>query len=219
MGASREHLATCIGAFQRRSPIVQNGTVDASHTFTAMRIRGVKCGKSGRKRHAPEEASMSELEQVLIVDVSRALLERLAPEELPLLRPHAEEFFRDPTRPPRLRRGGDQLLGFGPGEALNALTPVLLPVVYGALTVLKDAIKDSLRKQTSGALDGVFRRLLLPLSGTSSGLASEPPLKLSAVQLAAIRRVAEQKALELGLPEARARLLADAIVGSLAGQA
>jgi len=63
-------------------------------------------------------------ERELIVEVSRDVVAAVAPEQMVLFRPMSTAYFDAPDRLAQAPK--DDLLGFGAGDAVVALTPVAL---------------------------------------------------------------------------------------------
>lgn len=141
----------------------------------------------------------------IVRSVGLELVSRLAPEELPLYPSLAAE-----SEVPRgaRRRGSseDQLLGFGAGEAIMLLTPVIL----GFTRCFWQALLDD---AAHTAVDCVLRRLRALRTGHQHGTQQAPPLTRE--QLALVRTVAEREARRLDVSDEQAGLLADAMVGVL----
>jgi len=139
----------------------------------------------------------------IVKSIGHDLVSALAPEELPLYPALAGQF--DGTGGGRDRASGDQLLGFGVGEAAILLTPVILEFVR--------AFWDALAAQASDATVHGIVRYLRGRGGKGT------PGKTSALttgQLERVRAIAAQQASRLKIADDKAGLLADAIVGVLA---
>ena len=143
------------------------------------------------------------------------VVERAAPEELPLFRPTSEAFFADPTALER-REGRDDMLGFGVDSALVLLTPVALAVARDVVDFVVAQVRSRLHDEgesaVQGALDRVFRRGDRKPETAAAGADAE----LTDEELGRVRTIALEKARQLRLSPDRAVLLADAIVGGLA---
>jgi hypothetical protein len=156
-------------------------------------------------------------EQEIIAELAREQVAQLAPDELPLFRPTSEAYFKDPAGTLKPRSGGDDVLGFGAQAALTFVTPIVLAVVTEVVTFLVAEIGKSLKEEGRVAVGQVVKGLFRRFRTGGAPAASAPANhKLSAEQLAQVRKVAYDKARSLNLPEGRAMLLADALVGSLA---
>ncbi|MFC6082499.1 hypothetical protein [Sphaerisporangium aureirubrum] len=152
-------------------------------------------------------------DQDLVRQVARDVVAVTAPEELPLVRPMADEFFRGGRGP---ARGKEDLLGFGVDTAVVLLTPVVLPVIAFVLDALgerlAEAAVDRGAEQARRVLRAVLRR------GTAAELAAAgDPAPLTGAQLDTVRATAYEKACQLGLEAPKADLLADAVRGALSG--
>jgi len=154
---------------------------------------------------------MAELDdRELIVVVARDLVAATAPEEIPLFRPMSAAYFDAPERLGQAPR--DDMLGFGGGEVVVALTPVVLSVVGEVLVYLRHELAQAAAKDMTGAVDGGVHSLFRRFHGSHP---AAPPAALSTAQLAEVGRLAFERARAMRISEGRARLLADAVVGSL----
>jgi hypothetical protein len=138
----------------------------------------------------------------LELELARAVVATLAPAELPLFPAVAQSFEADRAGK-GLRRGGDDMLGFGVSEAATFLTPIVLlaakeVVGYLAAEVGKNAAKV--------AVTEIMVRLqrLLRREALDGGL--------SPSQLAEIRARIKALAYANKLPKTKAEALADEFV-------
>jgi hypothetical protein len=134
------------------------------------------------------------------------LVSRLAPEELPLY-PALASQFEGKTGGRGKALSDDQLLGFGGGEAVALLTPVIL-------AFSRDCWQALLAETAQTAVHAVVQHLQALRPGHQHGR-PDPP-QLTAEQVQRVRIVAEQQARRLKISKAQAGLLADAMVGVLA---
>jgi hypothetical protein len=160
-------------------------------------------------------------DQELISELTQAVLSRAAPEELVVFDETAEEYFADPEATLR-PRGRDEPVGFGLDIAL--LTPYVLAVATPVIQLMVGLVSDAVHTDSRSVLAPLVRRLLRipgtavpaapegPATGTSSDTA---PLCLTTHQARRIRDVALERGRSLGLPDDRAAMLADAVVGGL----
>lgn len=157
-------------------------------------------------------------EQEIISEIAREQIGQLAPDELPLFRPTSEAYFKDPTKTLKTQSGGDEVLGFGAQAALTFLTPIVLAVATEVVTFLVAEIGKSIKEEGRVAVGQIVKSLFKRFRGSDATQSPTTPAspKLSAEQLTQVRKVAYDKARSLNLPEARAALLADSLVGSLA---
>jgi hypothetical protein len=171
-------------------------------------------------------------QQELVAEVAKDAVAQLSPQELPLFVASSRAFFKDPDA--IQVDGKDEMIGFGVGEAAGMITPVVLAVTLEVVRSVGEQIKETL-KEESGGLTAAWVRLVFKkyrpsqkeeqVSGRTEiqaespkpKVASDLPVPLTPQQLAAVRQAAQKKARQLKLPEAKARILADAIVGGLVG--
>jgi len=159
---------------------------------------------------------VSPADDARITALARAAVERAAPEELPLFRATSEAYLRDPAALEQ-RGGKDELLGFGLEAAAVLVTPVALSVARDVLVFFGEQIRRVARKEGEAAVD----RLVDRDAGRDedeeiAAPAPDGPAELTDEQLDQVRALALEKAKLLKLPDAKAALLADSLVGSLA---
>jgi hypothetical protein len=152
----------------------------------------------------------------LVAALARSAVAQTAPEELPLFRATSEAYLRDPSSV-RARRSAEEMLGFGVDAALVLVTPVALQIARDLVNFVVERVRAKARDRGEEAVDGVLEKLLGGDDGTpKEAAADEAGLDLSDDQLEQVRALALEKAALLELPEDKARLLADSLVGSLA---
>lgn len=166
--------------------------------------------------NSAEEPVSSDVEPDLVDELARAALQQAAPEELVLFDETAADFHRDPKL---LRRGGggDEAVGFGLEMVL--LTPYVLAagtaVIRFLASIASDAVRDELKPLIAGPIRRLIRHDAPPGQRAGAPKNAAPAPGLSAEQAREVRRVALQRAKEVGLDDGRASLLADAVVGAL----
>lgn len=154
------------------------------------------------------------VDEALVRDLARKVLRQTAPTELPLFRPASERYFADPEETLRKRRREQEVLGFGSEAVIVLLTPVALAIATDVLKDLATQLARSAGARGAVAIRNALRRLFrLDPVGAEVDDAEVPPITQE--QLALIRRSAFSRASALDLPEAKANLLADALVGDL----
>jgi hypothetical protein len=151
-----------------------------------------------------------------VADVARDLVARVAPQEMPLFRATSEAYFADPEKALAENKPKDEMLGFGVEAAALLLTPVIIDVVRRVAIALVNSAGDAVEKEGSEAVGGFVHKLFHRGKGKDGGEAKADVPDLSHEQLQEVREIAYSRALELDVPEDRAGLLADAVVGSLA---
>jgi hypothetical protein len=170
------------------------------------------------------------VDEELIASVAREQVAQLAPQELPLFRAQSAAYFEDPQKALQGDRSGDDMLSFGPEVAFALLTPIILSVTSTVLSAVAEELGKTLGEESRGLVGDLVRRLFRrpPAGaqdasaggegrpgGAGGALPPEVPV-LTAAQLARVRQSAFERARQLDVPEARASLLADSLVGSLA---
>jgi hypothetical protein len=159
---------------------------------------------------------MSAADGARVTALARAAVERTAPEELPLFRATSEAYLRDPAALGQ-RAGKDEMLGFGVEAAAVLVTPVALSVARDVLVFLGEQLRRIARTEGEGAIDRLVDRVAGRDDEEAETEAPTPaPLDLTDEQLEQVRALALEKARLLKLPDAKAELLADSLVGSLA---
>jgi hypothetical protein len=161
----------------------------------------------------------------LVLDLARAVLTLVAPEELPVFSIMARDWQRDPTIA-RRRPSDDETLGFG--LDLSMWTPVVLTVAGAVAQYLASALADAVVAESRNRLVAVIRRRLRdratdaadtpPEVAPASAPGNDPGGELTREQITALRDTALQRALAIGVEPATARLLADAFVTSVVEQ-
>ena len=155
-----------------------------------------------------------ELTDTVVADAAREILARTAPQEMPLFRATSEADFADPEKALADRKPKDEMLGFGIEAAALLLTPVVIDVTRRVVLFLIAQFGDAVKKESGEAVDGFVHDLFH--RGEGEGEAKEDVPDLTPEQLDEVREIAYSRALELDVPEDRAGLLADAVVGRLA---
>lgn len=124
----------------------------------------------------PPPGQLSAEEQQLIADVSRDVVAQLAPHEMPVFRPVSQAFFQQPERALAQAGDGDQMLGFGAGEVVQLLTPVVLAVATEVLLFVAQEAKKTARTEgvelANAWITGAFRRLRPPTGAADQPAAS-----------------------------------------------
>lgn len=153
----------------------------------------------------------TEQEQVLVKELSEAVLGQAAPEELVIFDETAEEFFENPERVLRAR-SRDEAVGFG--LEIGLLTPYVLaiagPVVSFLISLLTDTVKEGSKTLATESVRSLFKskdETTTAPPGSPTGLTPERARQ--------VHEVAYERATMLGLPATTAALLADSVVGGL----
>lgn len=151
----------------------------------------------------------------LIHELARDVITQIAPQELPLFRAHSEAYFKDPQNALQSQSAKDELLGFGVGEAVVLLTPIALATLNEVVMFVGGEVKKSAQGEGAAwiqqAIKALFKKFRQPEVDDK-----KMPAALTPEQLTQVRKIAFNKARQLKLSEDRAKILADAVVGSLA---
>jgi hypothetical protein len=159
-------------------------------------------------------------ERDLVGELARAVVRRVAPEELGLFEETEADYLRDPGSMLKTGRR-DEAVGFGLDMGL--LTPYVLvvgtAVVHFLAAVVSDTVRDEARDELRPVIAERVRRLLrredpAAADRRGSGQHGRAP-GVTAEQAREVHRVAQQQAMRSGLDDQKAALLADAFVGAL----
>jgi hypothetical protein len=151
----------------------------------------------------------------IVADLARKLVADTAPQELPLFRATSSAYFRDPQEVLARRKGRDEMLGFGVETAVVLLTPVALEVAKTVVSFVAMRVRAAAEKGAGDLIEDKVAGVFAKLRGGGAPGEHEPDA-LEADQLAEVGRIAFEKARQLDVPENKASLLADSVVGSLA---
>ena len=158
-------------------------------------------------------------ERDLIAELSLRVLSDVAPHEVPLFKATSAAHF---ARPEGSRHKGpkDEMLGFGLDFAM--LTPAVLGVVTPVVHFLVAEVAETAKEEASQSVGQFVRRLLrrdksadADAEAIASPSPEDQPPALSAEQVRRARQLALERAVQLGVPQETAALLADSIAGSL----
>jgi hypothetical protein len=150
-----------------------------------------------------------------VVDIARAVVQELEPEELPVFDQVADAWLRDGRRRRRPAKAPGASVGFGV-EAL-LLSQLALPIIAAAVgEVLGEVTNDRLRTRRRAARDGDAKEVKPTAADTAkTGETAGVRDALTRQQLDALHDACQRHARTLGLSRAQAALLADAVKGSL----
>lgn len=146
-----------------------------------------------------------------VIKVARAVVDRLAPEELAVFGSVADAWVSGPAG--RRKRAPGAAVGFGVEAVL--LSQLVFPIITGALgDVLGASWSDRVKPKRKAARAA----MTAPVASSEAGPGAkdaDPALPLTAAQAQSVRDACLRHAAALGLPPARAELLADAVFGSV----
>jgi hypothetical protein len=178
-------------------------------------------GKSGAEPpvhvHSDGESQTSPpLSEAQARDVVRDVILQLAPEELPVFDSVADAWLADDQRRRRSGKAPGAAVGFGVETLL--LTELAFPIITSALgEVLGDVAKDRVRDRMRRLVRRPATKADGRLAGAGAEKISENPAHdlLTGQQARAVGDACERHARTLGMSPAKAKLLADAVLGSL----
>jgi hypothetical protein len=149
----------------------------------------------------------------LVAEVARELLADVAPQEKALFRSISESYFKNPEETLSAQQGKDELLGFGAAEAVSLVTPALLALLSEVVKFLLGEAQKAMQNEGTSLVNDTVKSWFGKLRPKEEKKAPPP---LTAEQLEQVRKIALKKAQQLKLSEKNTKMLADAIVGSLA---
>lgn len=150
----------------------------------------------------------------LIVEVSRQIVDQVAPEEADLFDELLAEYdaghFPTVTEPAEI----DDPLGFGIGEALSLATPAVVAAVSGVLTYIARETLETIKTEGAAVVRARVATALKRASGKTPA-DTDPPLQLTREQLRTMRTLAKQKGEEFGMSADDAGHMAEALIGAV----
>jgi hypothetical protein len=149
----------------------------------------------------------------LVAEVAKDLLSQVAPQEMPLFRSISSSYFNNPEKALNDQKAKDELLGFGAAEAVTLITPVLLAVSSDVIKFLFAEAQKAMKSESTSLINDTVKSWF---SGMRPKEEKKSPPRLTPEQLEQVRTIAIKKAQQLKLSKENTKLLADAIVGSLA---
>lgn len=147
----------------------------------------------------------------LVVELSRDLVASLAPEEMAVFPSVSAAFFESPRKLKSKSR--DDMLGFGADGAVVLLTPVVLSVIGQVIDFMRSEMAKALPQVLSNVTEEGIRGLFRKFHDRDSAASAVPAF--TEEQLSRVWSIAFEKARQARITENRAKLLADAVVGSL----
>lgn len=156
-------------------------------------------------------ATLDDTETQLVAGLARDVLARTAPEELALFPITSAAYFRDPAKVTAPRAHGDAALGFG-AESVAALAPVALVLSTEAVRWLVGELRKAVQDEGASVVQQLIRRALK----RPDAPAAPPVVPIPSAHFATMRQRLVARAIELGVPRAKAEMMADTAVSSLA---
>ena len=151
----------------------------------------------------------------LIADLARDLVVQTAPQELPLFRATSTAYFKSPDKVLKNTKGKEEMLGFGVAEAAVMMTPSILVVMTRVVQFVTAEVEKSVATESTSLISDLIKQMFKKFRSSEAKKEQHTPSPLTPEQLAQVSKLAYKEATRLMHSDARARLLADAIVGSL----
>lgn len=148
--------------------------------------------------------------QVIIEDLSKRLVSKLAPEELEMFEELYAEYRANPVPP--VDTDNDDPLGFGVTEIMAAVTPAAGAAASATVSYLASEIIKSTKDESAVIIQDKIKALFNP--DKKKAQADDPP-PLSKESLEQIKKMAVKSARAQGLSPKRAEQMALALVGLL----
>jgi hypothetical protein len=142
----------------------------------------------------------------VVTEVSRELVEEIAPEELGFVDELLDDYYADPTVP----ESKDNPLGFG-SEVLAAATPVIAMALQTLFTFILNEVWVSAQKESAVLIAEKMKALFHPQKEQA-----KPALELTREQLEKAKQLIKKEAMRGGMKPKKAEELALKIVGRIA---
>src|SRR5512135_1499250 len=142
-------------------------------------------------------------DEQLIDEVARGLIADLAPQELPLFRANSAAYFKDPEKALQGQPAKDEMLGFGAGDAVVLLTPIVLAVISDVIAFLIEEVKKAAQAESARWIDDTVKAMFKKFRRAEKEEKGKP-LPLTPEQLAQVRSIVVKKARQLKLSDERA---------------
>ena len=121
--------------------------------------------------------------------------------------------FKDPAKTLADQKARDELLGFGMAEAVTLITPIVLAVSGDVIKFLFEEAQKAMQSEGTSMINDTVKSWFSKFRQKDD---KKSPSPLTAEQLEQVRKITIKKAQQLKLSEKNTKMLADAIVGSLA---
>jgi hypothetical protein len=168
-----------------------------------------------KKQQLKENTLNDATQHQLVADVARDLVSQVAPEEMPLFRATSEAYFKDPQQVLKEHMGKDDMLGFGTGEVMSLVTPVAVAVSVEVIRFVTEEVTTSFKAESAVVIAALVKSLFKKYRPILEREAKPTSSPLTPEQLREVHAIALTKARQLKLSEAKAKTLADALVGDL----
>jgi len=95
----------------------------------------------------------------LVAVLSRDVVAKCAPQEVPLFGPLSKAYFANPERVGKGGVGKDEALGFGVAESVAFVTPIALSVMSTVLKYVGEHVLQTVKEESSGLASDAVRKL------------------------------------------------------------
>jgi hypothetical protein len=146
----------------------------------------------------------------LIAELSKQIVDQVAPEEADLFDELIDDYFADPSPPDLSATDADDALGFGLGELMVAFTPAAAAVASAAIAFVVSAMTQAARDESAEQIRAKLKQLLV---NKGSAQVSRPQLTPS--ELEQLRKIARDTASLYGMDAAHADSMANAMLVTL----
>lgn len=146
----------------------------------------------------------------LIVELSKQIVEQMAPEETDLFDELMESYFVDPSPPDLTANPGDDPLGFGVNDLMVAVTPAAAAVASAAIAFVMSVLAKAARDE--GA-EQIRRRLKSALRDKRN--TEDSRLALTSSQLETLLTITRETAERYGMDTEQSDAMANAVLVTL----
>ncbi len=143
-----------------------------------------------------------------VADVARSLIEQIAPQELPLFRATSAAYFKNPRRALGGQSGRDEMLGFGSGDEVTFVTPIILVAATKVVAFASGSTSQEAHKKGLSGLLGSFMRKQQQNEPQTLG-------PLTAEKVADARELAIATLRQHNFPENNCELVAENLIARL----
>ena len=154
-------------------------------------------------------------QNLLVAEIAKDLLTEVAPQERALFRATSEMYFKNPEKMQTAQGAKDEMLGFGVSDAMELITPALLAISGDVIRFLWEEATKAMKGESTEWIAFTVKSWFGKVRNEKKDEKKAPP-PLTPEQLEQVRKIAIRKAKQLKLSEKNTKMLADAIVGSLA---
>ena len=154
----------------------------------------------------------------LVQEISRGIVDQIAPEELDLFDDLVLEYLQNPAPPNLSPKQKDDPLGFGLSETLVAVSPAAAAMVSAALNYLMTEVIKATQDESADLIKKKIKALFNPEKEdiAPAHKKSKDISPLTKEQLEQVRKLAIKQAIVFKIAPDKAQKMADSLIGSLA---